>query len=194
MSPRAGLDNDSVIAAAVALADANGLESLSLTALAAQLGIRTPSLYNHINGLDGLRQALALRGMRELADRLGHVAVGKAGDEAILALGHEYRAFVSEHPGLYAATVRSPRIADSPDPAVLMVEGRLLDVILAVLSAYQLTKIDALHAARALRSLVHGFATLECSGGFGIALDIDESFRYMVAVFIEGLRHHQGLP
>ncbi len=194
MSPRAGLDNDSVIAAAVALADANGLESLSLTALASQLGIRTPSLYNHINGLDGLRQALALRGMRELADRLGHVAMGKAGDEAILALGYAYRAFVSEHPGLYAATVRSPRIGDSPDPAILKVEGRLLDVILAVLSAYQLTKIDALHAARALRSLVHGFATLESSGGFGIALDIDESFRYMVAVFIEGLRHHQRLP
>jgi hypothetical protein len=44
-----------------------------------------------------------------------------------------------------------------------------------------------LHAVRGLRSLVHGFATLEVAGGFGMPLDIDESFRRLVELLISGL-------
>jgi hypothetical protein len=35
-----------------------------------------------------------------------------------------------------------------------------------VLAAYELSGPDAIHAARGLRSVVHGFATLEASDGF----------------------------
>ena len=37
-------------------------------------------------------------------------------------------------------------------------------------------------------SLVHGFATLEIAGGFGLPLDCDESFRRLVDMFIRGLQ------
>ena len=47
---------------------------------------------------------------------------------------------------------------------------------------------DAIHAVRALRSLIHGFATLEQGGGFGIPLDLDESFRRLIAIYIAGIR------
>jgi len=57
-----------------------------------------------------------------------------------------------------------------------------------VLDAYGLQGEDALHAARSLRSLVHGFATLEIAGGFGLPLDCDESFRRLVEMFLNGLR------
>ena len=39
---------------------------------------------------------------------------------------------------------------------------------------------------RILRSLVHGFASLEIAGGFGLALDVEESFRRLVAMYIAG--------
>jgi AcrR family transcriptional regulator len=58
MSPRAGLHRASVVQAAAARVDAapNGWETLSLADLAESLGVRTPSLYKHIDGLPALRR------------------------------------------------------------------------------------------------------------------------------------------
>lgn len=46
---------------------------------------------------------------------------------------------------------------------------------------------EAIHAARGLRSVAHGFATLEEGGGFGMDVDADESFRRLVRAFVDGL-------
>ena len=55
------------------------------------------------------------------------------------------------------------------------------------LTAYCLTGTEAVHVVRMLCSVVHGFATLEGSGGFGLSVDLDESFRQLLQVFIAGL-------
>jgi AcrR family transcriptional regulator len=176
-----------VVGAAAALADEAGLEGVTLGRLAGRLGVRTPSLYNHVDGLEGLRRELALLGTRELGERLGRSAVGKSGDEAVVALAGAYRAYVAERPGLYAATVRSFRLSDPADEERRAAEGEVLGVVLDALSGYGLRGDDALHAVRGLRSVVHGFATLESAGGFGMALDPDESFRRLVTAFVDGL-------
>ena len=188
MSPRAGLDAAAVVDVAAELADQDGLEQVTLTQLASALGVRAPSLYNHVAGLLGLRRALAVRGLQELNFRLGRAGLGQSGDAAVLAMAEAYRGFVREHPGLYAATVRSPRLADPADAELLAAEQALLDTVLAVLGAYQLRGAAAVHAARGLRSAIHGFATLEAGEGFGIAVDVDESFRQLMQVVVAGLR------
>jgi hypothetical protein len=38
-----------------------------------------------------------------------------------------------------------------------------------------------------MRSAVHGFAALESAGGFGIPLDVDESFEWLVSALLKGL-------
>ena len=63
----------------------------------------------------------------------------------------------------------------------------MVDIVLAVMASFGLEGEDALHAVRALRSLVHGFSTLELAGGFGLPLDCDESFRRMMNLLIQGL-------
>src|SRR6266705_1677878 len=129
MAARAGLDHTTVVQAAATLADQQGLEAISLATLAAQLGVRTPTLYHYVDGLPGLRRELALLGDRELAARLGRAVMGKAGADA-------------------------------------------LGIVLQALAAYQLPEDAAIHVVRGLRSLVHGFATLEVAGGFGLPLDV----------------------
>lgn len=186
MAARAGLDQSIVVQAAADLADQQGLEAVSLATLAAQLGVRPPTLYHYVNGLPGLRRELALLGTRELAARLGRSVMGKAGDEAILALAHAYRAFVNDHPGLYDATVQS---ADPADAALVEAQSEVVDIALRALSAYHLANEDAIHAVRMLRSLVHGFATLERSGGFGIPLDIDETFDRLLRILPRDLNN-----
>jgi AcrR family transcriptional regulator len=191
MTRRAGLDQASVISAAVELADEMGLEQLTLAALARRLGIQTPSLYNFVGGLPGLRRELALLGFRELNARLQKAAVGRAADAAVLAMADAYRAFVKEHPGLYAATVRSPRVAHPPDPDLQSVEQELLGLLLSVMASYGLQGKSAIHATRGLRSLIHGFVTLEAGEGFGLPVELDTSFHRLIRVYLDGLRRQK---
>src|SRR5450631_1071748 len=100
---KVSLDRASVVQTAVELLDTMAPEEVTLTQLASRLNVRVPSLYNHIAGLPGLKRELALFGMQEMVKRMGPAVMGKAGDDAIRALGHSYRGFVKEHPGLYAA-------------------------------------------------------------------------------------------
>jgi hypothetical protein len=51
-----------------------------------------------------------------------------------------------------------------------------------------LTGEEAVHATRAVRAALHGFISLEASGGFALPLGIGESFDRLVDVLVEGLR------
>ena len=182
--PRKGLDEGRVVDAAVVIADTDGLEAVTLARLAAELGVRAPSLYNHIDGRDGLRRGVALRGLRELTDALRDAAVGRSGPDALAAIAHAYRAFAHHHPGLYAATVAAPAPDDQEH---LAAAGETLDVVLAVLRAWNLDGDDEVHAARTVRSALHGFVVLEAAGGFGIPVNLDASFDALVATLASGL-------
>jgi AcrR family transcriptional regulator len=179
--PRAGLDAESVVRAAAELADAEGLESVTLATLARRLGVRAPSLYAHVDGLADLRARLAARGARELADALGSAAAGRSGEEALVAVAEAYRAYALAHPGTYYALQRAPDVNRQEAGAAVV------EVVLAVLRGYGLTGDDAIHAARAVRSALHGFVLLETGEGFGLPLRLDDSYRSLVAILDRGL-------
>jgi hypothetical protein len=44
-----------------------------------------------------------------------------------------------------------------------------------------------IHAIRAFRSLAHGFVSLELAGGFGLHIDLDESYRTLMDLLVNGL-------
>ena len=174
---RAGLSEDRVVVEAERIADEVGLSRLTLAALAESLGVRQPSLYKHIDGMDALQRSIAVRAKTELGEVLGRAAVGKAGDDAIRALSTAYRRWALEHPGRYSATVRAPQPGDTDDEAA---SAAVVGVVFDVLAGYDLHGIDAIDATRALRSMLHGFIALESSGGFGLPVDVDRSFERLV--------------
>jgi AcrR family transcriptional regulator len=182
--PRAGLDAKRVVDAAAPIADAEGLDAVTLARVAGALGVRAPSLYNHVDGRGGLLRALALRGVRELTAALRDAAVGRAGADGLGATARAYRAYAHAHPGLYAATVAAP---PPDDPEHRAAASETVDVVLAVLRAWDLDGDEAVHAARTFRSAIHGFVTLEAAGGFGIPVDLDTSFDRLVATLAGGL-------
>lgn len=184
MARSVGIDRQQVVAAAADLADHAGLEALTLAQVAAQLGVRLPSMYNHVDGLTGLRRELALLGQRQLLERISRAAIGKASETALIAVGLAYRRYVLEHPGVYTASIRAP----APDDAEMQrVSQAIIEVLLAVLEPYGLDQEDAIHAIRGLRSIAHGFTTLELAGGFGLAFDRDESFLRLLRAYVAGL-------
>ncbi|WP_077490486.1 TetR/AcrR family transcriptional regulator [Sinomonas mesophila] len=175
--PRVGLDRSRVVAAAASLADGRGLAQLSLAAVAQELGVKTPSLYNHVAGLDALQHEVCLLALEELTARLSAAAVGRSGAEALQALGSAYRAYALEHPGRYAATLRSP---DAQDEVLADVAGRVLTVVTDALRGYGLAGDDEVDAVRALRAALHGWVSLEQAGGFGLPRDVEQSFHRML--------------
>lgn len=188
MARRIRLDKQTVVQAAADLVNQEGVEALSLSRLAERLGIQTPSLYNHVDGLSGLRRELALLNARSLGACFANAAIGKAGADAVMAVAQAYRAYIKASPGLYLASLRSSGTQTPVDEELQQVEARTLQVALAVMASLGLQGDDAVHAVRGLRSVVHGFATLEAAGGFGMPLDCDESFRRLIQVLIRGLQ------
>ena len=182
--PRAGLDADAIVAAAATLADTEGLEAVTLARLATELGVRAPSLYAHIGGLDDLRRRLAARGARELAVALGVSAQGRAGSDALRAVCDSYRAYARAHPGTYAAAQRPP---DPGDQESAGAAEAVVAVVLAVLRGYGLEGDEAIHGARIVRSALHGFVGLEIDAGFGLPIPLEDTYVRLVAVLDRGL-------
>ncbi len=189
MATRAGLDRQRVVEAAARLIDAEGLGALSLARVAADLGVQVPSLYNHIAGLDGLRIELAIHSLRLLQSALARAAIGKSRDDAIFAIADAYRAYVKSHPGLYQLVNQVPPDATEE---LRRASGAAVEVVALVLEAYGLHGEDAIHAIRALRSLVHGFSSLEVAGSFALPYDLDQSYRWLLTNYLDGLRAHVG--
>jgi AcrR family transcriptional regulator len=179
-----GLDAGQVVATAAAIADAEGLDAVTLARVAAELGVKSPSLYNHIAGRDGLLHGVGLRGLDELAARLREAAIGRAGLDALLATAEAYRTYVKEHPGRYAAgAVAAPAADDAEHQAAA---AAVLDVMRGVLRAWSLSEDETVHALRAFRAAVHGFASLEAAGGFGLDVDLDASFARLITALAAG--------
>jgi AcrR family transcriptional regulator len=188
MATRTRLTKTAVVQAAAEVINEEGAGALSLNRLAEKLDIRTPSLYNHVNGLPGLQRELAVMNARLLADRLSGAAIGKSGTELFMDVAQAFRSYVKEYPGLYMSNLRSSGKRDIRDESLMREEERAFKVGFAVMASLGLQGEDAIHALRAFRSMVHGFATLEVAGGFGLPEDCDESFRRMVQSLAAGLQ------
>ena len=188
--PRAGLDPSVVTEAGAALADELGLARLSISTLADRLGVRPPSLYKHVDGLDDLTHRVALLAATELGDALAAATDGLAGRDALHAAARAHRDYALAYPGRYAATVGS-RPADADDPLAGALD-RALTSFTAVLRGYGVDPVDDVHALRYLRSCLHGFASLEAGRGFQLGTDVDASFDWLVDAVDRGLRAAAG--
>lgn len=184
--PRAGLDPAAVVAAGAALADDVGLAGLTMGSLAERLGVRTPSLYKHVGGQEDLNRRIAALALSEAADAVGDAVQGYAGRDALAAAARAFRAFVVEHPGRYAATIGVEPYG--PYDPLAVAGQRVLGAFTAVLRGYEIREPDVDHALRMLRSLCHGFATLQAANGFQWSADVDESFEWLIAFADRGLR------
>lgn len=174
MGRKAGITTTDVTREAAAIADRDGLAAATLTAVADRLSIRTPSLYNHVDGLAGLRRLLALHAATSLAEAFDAAADGRAGADRLRAIAVAYRTFALRHPGLYEALLPAPRPGEDDELYEAMAAPAM--VVADALVELGAPPHVAVHLTRVLRSMLHGFVHLEAHGGFGMPLDIDASF------------------
>jgi AcrR family transcriptional regulator len=174
------LDRQSVVRAAADIADREGFHSLTLARLAAVVDRHVSSLYNHVDGLEGLRREVAAMGARELGDAVTTAAVGRAGGHALEAIAHAYRNYMRAHPGRYYALILTP--LEDPDPG-----ARTVQTIHAVLRSFALKEEDVMHAHRVFTAAIRGFGLIEHSRGFAPQPDADETFQQLIDLFVASL-------
>lgn len=183
--PRGGtVTQERILIAALELVKAAGEQAVTLGAVAAKLGIKTPSLYNHVAGLAGLRRLLAMHGLAELRRAMRAAAESPSGDVELFAMAIAYVQFARANPGLYASLF-IPK--EWQDEAFHREAGKTVDVVVQALRPYATDAQDAVHVVRGLRSLLHGFASLEASDGFGMPVLPDESLHRMIQIYLDGV-------
>jgi AcrR family transcriptional regulator len=163
---------------------------MSLRSVADELGIKTPSLYNHVAGLAGLRRELAMHAAAQIDEIVSHRVEGETSGEALRRVAGEYRRFALEHRGLYEALLPAPRPGEDPDlytamaRPVMSLRGYLVDA--------GISGDRAVHLIRAIRSMIHGFIDLEMKDGFGMPEDTDVSFDEAIDVIVDGILSGAG--
>ena len=183
MAAQTKFDQAGVLDVAAGLADEHGYKNLTLAMLAAELGIRSQSLYAHVDGIEGLRDGLALRGQAMLADDLRDAVMARTGGDALRSVVRAMADFADTHPGLYEASLRSPD--DSPEMRAASV--RTVGPLMAVLGSFGLEGDDLAHHYRVIWSSVHGFVTLRRAGLLSWPADPDVSFELMLTMFVNQL-------
>jgi AcrR family transcriptional regulator len=186
MARKRGVTLEQVLSVSEELADAEGLEGVTLAAVARTLGIRSPSLYAHVGGLGHLLRLLALSAAEKMESEFREAAGELKGSEALRAIAHRYRDFARRHPGRYAAVQRAVRPGE--DEELYAALGGVVSPVLRALEEAGAAPGDRIHLARALRSSLHGFVELERMGGFGMPEEVDESFHRLVELILSGLR------
>jgi AcrR family transcriptional regulator len=190
--PRAGrspsrpgkLSRDGIVDGALTFLDREGWDSLTINALATQLGTKGPSLYNHVDSLEDLRRAVRIRVIDDIIMMLNRVGEGRVRDDAVLVMAGAYRSYAHHHPGRYSAFTRMPLGGDDPEYTAAT-RGAAAPVI-AVLSSYGLDGEAAFFAALEFWSALHGFVLLEMTGVMD-DIDTDALFAEMVLRLATGL-------
>jgi AcrR family transcriptional regulator len=184
--PKPRLSPESVTAAAAALVDEVGFDQLSMGLLADRLEIKTPSLYKHVTSQADLAHRIGILAMNELADAVRDATQGRSGGDALAAGAEAMRVYVREHPGRSAAG--NAARSTGPDDPLVPADARVIASWAAMLRGYRLDPSEEIHALRMLRSMLHGFATLEVADGFQIDTAVDDSFTWIISFIDRGLR------
>src|SRR5271163_1634377 len=188
-APRSGarpakLSRDGIVDGALAFLDREGWDSLTINALATQLGTKGPSLYNHVDSLEDLRRAVRMRVIDDIINMLNRVGEGRARDDAVLVMAGAYRSYAHHHPGRYSAFTRMPLGGDDPEYAAATRAAAA--PVIEVLSSYGLDGEEAFYAALEFWSALHGFVLLEMTGVMD-EIDTDVVFSDMVLRLAAGL-------
>jgi AcrR family transcriptional regulator len=143
---RAPLSRERVLRAAVVLADAGGIDSLSMRKLGEELGVEAMSLYNHVANKDDILDGIVDLVFSEIA-----LPAGRAGWKPATR-----KRAISAHEALLRHPWAPPLMQSrtKPGPATL----RHHDSVLGSLRTAGFTLVMAAHAVSVIDGYVYGFA------------------------------------
>ena len=183
--PKTKIDKELVIKEAAYIANKMGIENLSLKTLAAQLGVKSPSLYNHVDGLDDLKQQIMLYGWKEMEDRIIQAVIGLTGYDAIRAMCHAFHKYATENQGVFSAMLWYNQFENEQTREVT---SKMFSVFFKITKSLNISQDNCSHLVRMFRGFLEGFALLENHRAFGNVQSIEDSFNLSIDILIEWMK------
>ena len=137
--PRRRTTTEEVVAAAIKIADREGVEALTIRAVAAAIGLTPMAIYRHVRDKDDLLD----RAVDAVASCIGDVEATGSWRERVVALMRGCRDVLLGHPGVASLSVSRP----TPVAGV----ARFFD---RVIEAFQDGGFDGVEAVRALDTML----------------------------------------
>ena len=181
MPAPARTSTDEVVAAGRAIVERDGLDALTMQAVARAVGVRAPSLYKRVAGRDALVGLITDLVAVELTTELEKVVAGADPAADLRALTAAFRAFAGRNPATYRLLFDprhgdvSPETRDRTVAAVRRVAGRLAG------------EDDELDASRMIVAWVSGFVAMELAGAFQLGGDVDQAWDYALNALVSAL-------
>lgn len=147
---RGSLARQDIVDAALQLANAEGLESLSMASLAARLNCGVMTLYGHIQSKEDLLDAIALRALADVRLPRPLPAEPRA---ILIAWGQALRTTFLQHPSMPLIFLARPVIG----PAIF----RGIEALVSALARSGTPPATAVHAVYALLIYTTGFVAWE---------------------------------
>lgn len=135
------LTKDELFETALAIADAEGLEALTMRRLAAEVGVEAASLYHHIPNKDALLNGVVVRMRAEMQIPF---PIPEDWIDLMQAIFAEYRRVLAAHPNL--VTLSGRRVETDPDSGLIF------------LTQIGFSDDDAVELWQSMISLVVGFS------------------------------------
>jgi AcrR family transcriptional regulator len=147
---RPGLTVQKIAAAAVAIADTDGLDAISMRRVAAELGVSAMAAYRHVSSKDDVLEIMVdlVYGEVDIPDAAGW-------RETMSTFAHGVRGLVLKHPWL--TWLSAPQVVFELTPRRLALEERAL----SVLEGLGLDADTAMSVYRSVAAFVHGATRAE---------------------------------
>jgi len=177
-------DRKTIVETASGLIEQGGVENLSLSKLASQLGIKAPSLYRHIASKEALLQAVIELTYLRLFDAYD-IALASADEEPVdqlIKLSQAHREFAHANPNTYMLAYSTPDPEFPADPDMLLERAITIQQIMMQISGEE----NSLKALRGVLALIHGFISLELNGQFRRGGDLSETFGAIILAYLQG--------
>lgn len=179
------ITRETIIQTARQMIEADGVDHLSLSQLATELGVKTPSLYRYIKNKNGLLQAVNEGTTVALYAALyPSIKQDMSPVDKLKSVAQSYRRFAKAHPRTYGLLFTNTIAELRPDPEA-NVQGVLpIQAVMAAITGDE----ASLPALRGLLALLHGFVMLEIAEQFQRGGDLDQAFKQAVEVYLQGWR------
>lgn len=155
------------------VAERDGLQGLTLRAIAREAGVSHGAPLRHFPTLASLLAALGVWGFERLIEAVAAEVAGTPVDDPrgrVTAAGRGYLAFADAHPGVYTVMFR-PDLVDTADPdyvaAAAASFAQLTELVAAAQADGWLPDSTRDRVADVLWAQVHGLADLRIHGALG---------------------------
>ncbi len=172
-----GLTKETIIQEAKDEIMETGYEQFSLRGLARRLGIKTASLYNHIENYNELREGVIILVLKEMTAMIQQEIKETTGKDALRKFAFSYRSYAKLYPNLYQMIMMIPNLHSEK---LNECSFAMMNSLYTALKEFYPKLTDRVNFARMFRSGIHGFINLEQAGYFSLPqANVDDSFQYL---------------